>query len=308
MKVFISWSGKRSQTVALALREWLPNVIQSVKPWVSQADIEAGARWLQEIDHELNDTRFGIICLTRDNQLAPWILFEAGALAKTIEKTFVCPYLIEMEPRDIEPGPLTQFQAKRATRDETKELVLSINNALPDGRLSENRVTEAVELWWPKLEQALNALPADPQPEEPPRQLEDMVEEMLGLVRDLARRSPTRSSRTSYRTASEAMRAQKSLLSVDSVAAGEQRISRALVQDMRDGIIIELTYNHGDGLLTVDRQIVLQIRPIAEQEDEAALIVPIPGTEEERVYHVSLAVLAQLFARPTQVDGIPNTG
>src|SRR5688572_18638179 len=110
MKVFISWSGERSKAVAVALREWLPDVIQSVHPWLSSEDIDAGLRWNDEVTRELSQTRFGIICLTAENQTAPWILFEAGALAKTIEKTHVVPYLIGLEPTDVQRGPLAQFQ------------------------------------------------------------------------------------------------------------------------------------------------------------------------------------------------------
>jgi TIR domain len=61
MKVFISWSGERSQILAQALREWLPMVLQSVDPWLSQADIEAGERWAEKIAKELEGCNFGIL-------------------------------------------------------------------------------------------------------------------------------------------------------------------------------------------------------------------------------------------------------
>jgi hypothetical protein len=67
MKVFLSQSGERSKIIALALRQWLPDVIQSLEPWVSSEDIDAGVRWNNEVTKELSETRFGIICLTREN-------------------------------------------------------------------------------------------------------------------------------------------------------------------------------------------------------------------------------------------------
>jgi hypothetical protein len=82
MKVFLSWSGERSKAAAQILRQWLPDVIQSIEPWMSAEDIDAGARWNSELTNKLAETRCGIICLTRDNQLAPWVHFEAGSLSK----------------------------------------------------------------------------------------------------------------------------------------------------------------------------------------------------------------------------------
>jgi hypothetical protein len=91
MKIFLSWSGERSKVVADALRSWIPDVIHAVKPWMSGVDIRAGMRWSREVDEELGDTQFGILCLTKENQTAPWLLFEAGALAKSVEGVAVCP-------------------------------------------------------------------------------------------------------------------------------------------------------------------------------------------------------------------------
>src|SRR6266478_2391290 len=144
MKIFISWSGDRSKAVAQALRQWLPDVIQSVQPWMSAEDIDAGARWGNEVTSELLETRFGIICLTKDNQTAPWILFEAGALSKTVQNTYVIPCLIDLEPSDILRGPLTQFQANRANKTETLDLVRTVNRAL-DNVLTDEQLQRGFE-------------------------------------------------------------------------------------------------------------------------------------------------------------------
>jgi hypothetical protein len=127
MRIFISWSREPSRTVAEALRDWLPDVIQTLDPWMSSMDIPAGARWNTEIAEALAPTKIGILCVTQENQQEPWVLFEAGALAKTVKDALVCPYLIQMHAADLKEGPLTQFQVKLADRKGTFELLSTIN-------------------------------------------------------------------------------------------------------------------------------------------------------------------------------------
>ena len=110
MRVFLSWSGNTSLKVASALRDWLPSVIQSVKPYLSAEDINKGARWSLDIAKELAAASYGIICLIPDNLTAPWIHFEAGALSKTLDKSYVTPFLFNV-PRSSVEGPLVQFQS-----------------------------------------------------------------------------------------------------------------------------------------------------------------------------------------------------
>src|SRR5215213_1642243 len=178
MKIFISWSGAKSKDVAVALRRWIPDVIQTVEPWMSQADIDAGARWNREIEEKLSETRFGIICLTRSNFTAPWILFEAGALAKTLADTFVCPYLIDIEPVDIPQGPLTQFQGKQANENETWELINTLNKAMKDDSLPEEKLKRSFDRWWPDLEGILHKLPSEDNTDREQRPIGDMVSEV----------------------------------------------------------------------------------------------------------------------------------
>ena len=72
MKVFLSWSGVKSQKIAIILRDWIPSVIQSVVPYVSSEDIDKGARWSGEIAKELDDCAFGILCTPSFLGLSPF--------------------------------------------------------------------------------------------------------------------------------------------------------------------------------------------------------------------------------------------
>jgi TIR domain len=186
MKVFLSWSGNASRRLAEALRDWLPAVLQAVEPWMSAEDIDKGARWSAHVAGELEQARVGILCLTRDNLAAPWILYEAGALSKTLERTAVCPYLWGVRPADLR-GPLVQFQAAEANRADTRRLVATINTALGLAALSERSLDRAFKTWWPELEKTLAALPATRPPTRPARSERDLLEETLSLVRELAR-------------------------------------------------------------------------------------------------------------------------
>jgi len=213
MKVFISWSGQRSAAVADALRYWLPKVIQALEPWMSADDIEKGTRWRSGLASELEQSSVGIICLTRENLDSTWIHFEAGALSKQQQNTFVCTLLFELEPIDVRE-PLAQFQHTRATKDDLRKLISTINNALGDSKLPESELGESFEVWWPKLETRLTGIEkslgaAGPdkvgqtsQQAAPDyqRDVREVLAEILELVRDQSRESksflPTLDSRS----------------------------------------------------------------------------------------------------------------
>ena len=216
MEVFISWSGDRSEKVAEALRDWLPSVIQSVNPFMSASDIEQGSRWLNDLgihlenaqfglicltqasDIEqgsrwLNDlgihlenAQFGLICLTQENLKAPWLLFEAGALSKSIENSRVVPYLYGFSQAQLQ-GPLAQFQAAAADKSSTLEVMKSINGALEENGLDPARLERTFETWWPHLEQALGNIPESTEEAPPSRTDRDILEEVLGLCRQMSR-------------------------------------------------------------------------------------------------------------------------
>jgi hypothetical protein len=188
MKIFISWSGNASRAVAVALREWLPSVLQVVEAYVSSEDIEKGARWSAEIAQQLNDTYFGIICVTKENVGAAWLNFEAGALSKSVDTSRVSPFLLDMRSADL-VGPLSQFQATLPQLEDMTRLLKSINSST-ERPVDEVRLTKSVEMWWPALEEQLNAIRRE-EPQvatEPERKATDMIKELLEITRGIQRR------------------------------------------------------------------------------------------------------------------------
>jgi hypothetical protein len=183
MKVFVGWSGERSKALAQALRDWIPLVLHNVEPWVSEADIEAGERWGEVVAKELADANFGIICVTRENVNSPWVLFEAGALAKTMQGSKVIPLLLDLEIRDI-TGPLAQFQAKKVEKAGLNDVINSINQTA-NNVVPETRARELFEALWPKLENEVKTIPKQPAPEKHTRPQHEILEELVVGVRAL---------------------------------------------------------------------------------------------------------------------------
>jgi hypothetical protein len=187
--VFISWSGERSKGAADALRGWLPIILQAARPWMSDTDIEKGSVGLDAVATALG-MKVGVICLTPENLKAEWILFESGALSKAFDdRTRVCTYLLGgLHRGDVKP-PLGMFQATTADREDTRKLVHTVNRHL-DVAVPEPGLDELFDMMWPKLEAKLAALPkpqGTPSPKRPP---EDMLAEVLEIVRAMAPQVP----------------------------------------------------------------------------------------------------------------------
>jgi hypothetical protein len=183
MKVFISWSGERSHLLAEALHGWLPLVLHYVKPWLSEADVAAGERWAQAVAKELESSNFGIICVTPENLGSPWVLFEAGALAKSMQGAKVIPLLFNLEFSDIS-GPLAQFQAKKVEKGGLAEVINSINQSAEQA-VPEDRARQLFAALWPEFEKQLEEIPDEAPTEKHMRPQHEIMEELVTGVRGL---------------------------------------------------------------------------------------------------------------------------
>jgi hypothetical protein len=184
MKVFISWSGDLSHKVAKALHQWLKLVVQATDPWISSEGIDKGTIWFSEVSDQLASTSAGIVCLANDNLEAPWILFEAGALAKGLTKNRVYTLLIDVTPSDLKP-PLSQFNATLLNEEDMLRLLRSINAGLGEQSLPEDVLRKAFEAHWPQLVKEIEALRKahKPKSKTETRSVEDMAREILETSR-----------------------------------------------------------------------------------------------------------------------------
>ncbi len=188
MKVFMSWSGARSRAAAELLGNWTKCVIQATQPWISTRGIDRGALWFSSINDELKDTTVGIVCLTHENKNKPWILFEAGALAKGLANSRVCTFLVDLEPKDLQ-DPLAQFNHTFPTKDGLWSLVVTLNNSIATP-LEQGILVQVFETNWPQFDKKFNDLLAQ-NPQEgvvEVRSNDSMLEEILASTRGLSHR------------------------------------------------------------------------------------------------------------------------
>ena len=183
-RVFISWSGERSRHVANSLRDWLRLVLHNLDPWMSDRDIGASTDWQRDIRENAEPAVAGIVCLTPENLSSPWLLFEAGALARAIRDP-VCTYLCDLQPTDVSP-PLSTFQHSMSNVGDTTRLVARLNRLLGPAGLSSTDLAKSLDKWWPDLEDNLKQMPQTDSPS-PKREEMELQAETLDIVRGLQR-------------------------------------------------------------------------------------------------------------------------
>jgi hypothetical protein len=164
------------------LEKWLMSIVQHAQPWSSDEQIKSGVLWRDEIGKALDGTDYGIICLTRSNQHAPWLMFEAGALAKRLDAARVVPLCIDMPlcihmpPSDV-TGPLEEHPSRRLDKGGMGALVHDVSEAC-SSPISEQVIDGSFDLTWPGFEeQVTEALGNKNAVDEPRRTQEDMVAE-----------------------------------------------------------------------------------------------------------------------------------
>ena len=150
---------------------------------------------------KLETTPIGILCVTPDNQKASWLNFEGGALLKNVEgqESRVIPDLMGFSKKADLELPLSQLYAVQYDEEGTRDLIESINAALPAPVLGTDVLRKSFDTFWPQLATSLSEVSASSDAA-PTGELQDIAEETLGTVRDLAARMSRLESSTSTST------------------------------------------------------------------------------------------------------------
>jgi hypothetical protein len=195
LKVFLSWSGKKSLVAAQLFSEWLPCVIQKAQPWISSKDIDRGSIWLGEIYSQLAECNQGVVFVTKENQTKPWLLFETGALSKGISENRVCTFLVDLNVRDIESSsPLSHLNHTNTTKDQVLELIKTINKRLEDQAVSEAVLQKTFDAMWDEFSEKLEEIKSTPDEIKTPDRtdndvLNDILDNVLHINRKVTRQN-----------------------------------------------------------------------------------------------------------------------
>lgn len=143
MKIFLSWSGRKSEKLASGLHEFLERL--GFEPWMSKVDIKAGQNWSAAITNALRSSDVCIACMTHESLHSQWLHFEAGA----IPTSFALLWDLEIEKLT---GPLANSQPIRFERNEMLTLINELNQKAGPG-LDAAKLKLCFNKHWHELEE-----------------------------------------------------------------------------------------------------------------------------------------------------------
>lgn len=163
MVIFISWSGEIARIIAEALKIELNNIFgknEEIEVFVSSQDITAGAEWFQEITNAIEHSILGILCLTRENttneNIADWVVFEAGALAFHLkDKKAIIPMLFNTNIPT--KSPLRPFEFIKFDLAQYRKLICDINDKYLNQQYPDNAARDLANTSYNRLLPKVNA-------------------------------------------------------------------------------------------------------------------------------------------------------
>ncbi len=151
MQVYISWAGQTSYKYALRMRDLLRKVTPGLEIWISAEDILDGVRWSPDFIQILNEVTFCIVCVDPSNHLSPWMQFELGAIAKSINKFNIRILLHEVKLSELSE-PFTLFPPFSVNKNEFQSLFDDLLAIFPRIRIPRFEMLDRLNKNWETFE------------------------------------------------------------------------------------------------------------------------------------------------------------
>lgn len=199
-RIFISWSLPSSQRTAAKAYAFFRKLFPTFSFFYSSENISTGQRWYDVISDRLDDCNIGVIVVTKENYLRPWIHYEAGALAKVVTKARVMPLLCGVSNRLVADTPLSAFQAADLGKAGIRRIADSIRE-ITGYEQDEADFSEHFESLWERYGEALGTVESEeeivsgPVVEEAPtseNETSSRLDQLTEIVRSIESRLPHR--------------------------------------------------------------------------------------------------------------------
>ena len=133
---------------------------------MSDSDLKAGRNWRSDLQGHLEESGAGIVVVTADNRDKPWLMFEAGALAKQVNNCLI-PYLVDVDSSALSRNALDMFQTVKADREGTQKMVERIFEAGGGKQEDQTAILKSFAALWPDLEKPLTEARNHPPQDKP---------------------------------------------------------------------------------------------------------------------------------------------
>jgi hypothetical protein len=149
MNAFISWSGSRELSIARAIKEWLTEVVPTVRPFMSP-ELPKGQAWFDALAAELKGAQIALMCLAPPRVAGEWQLVEAGAIWKAAARGGLFPLCFGIRETDV-PEPLRAFQLTYFDKEDFERLAVAVAKLARQAEGWTAGHAQAFERCWPAL-------------------------------------------------------------------------------------------------------------------------------------------------------------
>lgn len=164
MKVFLNWSGEESRRIASLLRDWLPEVINALEPWLAADSFGRENRWLEVNAGPFSEAGMIVACVTTANAGEDWKSLDPSKFELSIAES--APLLVLLLVAGVDAASLRNVpdgaSVIRLDRSGLKLLAEKLNS-LADQPTDYDVLGRRFEGLWPRLEQCLPTIEVFPE-------------------------------------------------------------------------------------------------------------------------------------------------